>query len=205
MQIKEISEIIPCPVSIELPHHDFKDGHVSFEEYLILAQFVAYFRPLSLLELGTFDGNTTALLAANSPSESIVHTIDLPEGVLPKMSLDSNNLKYVKESKKTKKYEGMPYATKIVNHLGDTIDYSFSNFSKKKALDFIFIDACHLYSYVKNDTEKSLPLLSSNGIIIWHDFSPTWSGVHRYLSELSQILPLTHILDTTLVYCVNNK
>lgn len=42
---------------------------------------------------------------------------------------------------------------------------------KKKSLDFIYIDACHLYECVKRDLNDWLPKLKIGGIIGLHDYA----------------------------------
>ena len=39
----------------------------------------------------------------------------------------------------------------------------------------------HTYSVVKNDSEKSFDMLSSSGIILWHDYVPGKRGYHDLL------------------------
>ena len=56
-------------------------------------------------------------------------------------------------------------------------------------MDLIFIDGGHTYSVVKNDSEKSFDMLSSSGIILWHDYVPgkrSARDVVKYLNEISK-------------------
>jgi hypothetical protein len=47
-------------------------------------------------------------------------------------------------------------------------------------------------------------MLSPGGIIIWDDYNANFTGVYRYLNELSETgMPLRHIADTSLVFFQN--
>lgn len=61
----------------------------------------------------------------------------------------------------------------------------------KGVIDFAFIDADHTYDGVKNDFEKVYPLLSSNGMIVFHD-TANHIGVRKFIIEL-----LTELNDGT--------
>ncbi len=54
------------------------------------------------------------------------------------------------------------------------------------------IDAAHSYAYVRNDTAKTLPLLTDDALVLWHDYGrndflpepgDAW-GVSQFLHEI---------------------
>lgn len=153
------------------------------------------------MEIGTFDGNTTLQMGLNCPAQATIHTIDLgKEQIDTQLPMWEEDLKYVKDVKKlSRKFMDSSLQEKIVQHIGDSNSYDFSQFTQKGKIDFCFIDGDHSYECVKSDTEKTLSILRKKGIVLWHDFSPNCPGVHRYLIELSKILPLKHIEETELV------
>ncbi|UOD35545.1 class I SAM-dependent methyltransferase [Deferribacteraceae bacterium V6Fe1] len=53
----------------------------------------------------------------------------------------------------------------------DSRDWDTSNYPKS-FFDSVLVDGGHQTEVVKNDTEKSIPLLRSGGIMIWHDYCP---------------------------------
>src|SRR6188768_1735878 len=56
------------------------DGNVSLYELFVINALVAQRAPLRIFEFGTFNGRTTLNLAANSPADARVFTLDLPRG-----------------------------------------------------------------------------------------------------------------------------
>jgi len=51
------------------------------------------------------------------------------------------------------------------------------------SLDFIFIDACHDYEYVKEDLHTWYPKLKKNGIFAGHDYYDGHHGVEQAVNE----------------------
>jgi hypothetical protein len=188
---------------IKLSNFIREDSNVSYLELLVIASIIATKKPFALLEIGTFNGNTTLQMALNSLPESVVHTIDLgKEQITTQFPAWKGweDLKYIIEDKShIRKFVGHDINRKIVQHVGDSAKYDFSEFRRNGAISFCFIDAAHSYEYVKNDTEKVLPILRDEAIVVWHDYTPYCEGVYRYLNELGKSLPLKHVSQTTLV------
>lgn len=66
--------------------------------------------------------------------------------------------------------------------------------------DLVFIDADHRYEAIRADLLAYLPLVKPGGIISGHDFSPaTWPGVVRAVTEL---LPEHRIVPDTTIWWV---
>jgi hypothetical protein len=199
---KDLFELIPTSTEVKLCNFRSRDGNVTAFELLAISSIVSAELPKVLLEIGTFDGNTTLQMAANSPDGSIIHTIDLPASTLDtKEPLLLSDVAYiVDESKKNRKFLGTKVASKVTQHYGDSTSYDFQRFLNHGKVDFAFIDGGHSYECVKSDTENVLKILSPNGVIVWHDYNPHWLGVYRYLNELSNKIPIIHIGDTTLAF-----
>jgi hypothetical protein len=197
---KDFTEIVDPKLEIRLINYLSRDGNVSSFELVVLCHLIAMFQPKAILELGTFDGNTTLQMALNSPENTVIHTLDLPHTTTT-APVEIGDLSYIEDKKKLKrKFLGTSLEKKIRQHLGDSNRIDFQEFGNP---DFVFIDASHSYECVKNDSEKTMRVLSPGGVIIWHDFTPNWPGVWLYLSELSKDIPLVQIKNTTLVYYIN--
>jgi hypothetical protein len=192
-----LSELLQVVPKIQLDDFVSRDGNLTPAEILAIAAIVADQKPMNLVEIGTFDGNTTLQLALNAPEGAVVHTLDLPPGeTVTKEPILSGDLKYILDEKKQwRKFEYKESGKKIQQHLGDSTDFDFSLF---KEVDFAFIDGGHTYECVKSDTENFLPILSKGATLMWHDYTPFFPGVFRYLNELSHTLPLRHIAGTNL-------
>jgi len=69
--------------------------------------------------------------------------------------------------------------------------------------DLVFVDACHEYGYVLNDSKVALKLLAPGGVALWHDYG-AWIGVTTGLNDLYRsdegFMHLRHIVGTTLCF-----
>ena len=70
----------------------------------------------------------------------------------------------------------------------NSLEFDETEFTNK--CDLIFIDGGHTYSIVKSDSEKAFKMISKNGYIFWHDYSPgkkSAKDVYNYLNLISKI------------------
>lgn len=126
-------------------------GHLQGSFLTIL---VKIFRPIRILEIGTFTGYSAICMAKALSDDAILHTIDIND------ELEKFVLSYFR---KANVYD------KIKFHIGNAIDI-IPNFDEK--FDMVFIDA-EKSEYIKY-YELVFPKLSDNGIIIadnalWHN------------------------------------
>lgn len=201
---KRLDQLADCS-RVVLENFSSRNGNLSPFEILAIASLIIARKPKRILEIGTFDGNTTLQMSLNALEDAMIHTIDLPadEMQTKKPVLDSDLL-FIRDAIKSKrKFEDSVAAKKIRQHFGDSTQYDFSQFAKDGLLDFIFIDGGHSYECVRSDTENALKILNQAGCILWHDFTPHFGGVFRFLCELSQKLSLIHIEGTNLVFYEN--
>jgi predicted O-methyltransferase YrrM len=143
--------------------------------------------PKSVLEVGSYRGFTTKLIAEHTAPSSRIVAFD-------------------RDPRHGEAYKGTELASKIERRVGNVSNEAFSQ-DKKGKYDFIFLDADHRYDAVKCDTTILLPLLSPNGLFIWHDYA-NWgrfnqlNGVPEYLHELSKVHSIVSIDGSWLaVYC----
>ncbi len=198
-----LTQLLQKNLTCHIFPHYLQDGNLSSEELIAICSLIQACNPKNLLEIGTFNGLTTLHMAVNSNLDAKIHTLDLSTlDDYPKETLDPEDIKYITSPfKKDKHYLHTVYNHKIIEHEGNSLSYSFSKFTEDNAkMDFIFIDGGHSYQIVKNDTEKSLKILKEDGILVWHDYTPTCPGVFTYLNELSKSFPIFHLDKTTLAY-----
>lgn len=175
------------------------DGNLSYKELIVISSIVAKLKPKNILEIGTFNGLTTLHLAINSSDDCKIATLDLLSSC-GACFLDKHDIQYVDHKGKHKKhYSDFVEKEKINEHFGNSLDYPFKIFGGQ---DLIFIDGGHSYNVVKNDTEKALNILSDNGVILWHDYSPNCPGVFKYLNELASMHSIVHIEGTSLALLI---
>lgn len=155
----------------------------------------------TFLEIGTNRGRTAWTVARNNP-EIRVYTIDLPgQEAIEEVALDVNESDrgfFVEDWDRGEAFVGTPEGERIEQLWGDSATFDFSPYEGK--IDVVFIDGAHSYSYVKNDTEAALNMLTETGLIAWDDY-PAIPGVYGYINEIATRLepPPFHILGTRLV------
>ena len=169
-------------------------GSITLVDQVVILSLLQIFNPKKIIEIGTYLGYTTALLAMNT-KEAEIYTIDLPkqknsekyEFSLDKiLTTDSDNDKYLINNQNT---HGEIYLSNLSKsgisriHLikRDSKELNFYEFFKSS--DLIFIDGGHDYETIEKDTINSRSILKK-GVIIWHDFnSSIHSDVTLYLKK----------------------
>lgn len=150
-----------------------------------------------MFEIGTFRGEPAWLVAHNNPDVRM-YTLDLP-GIeaASHAALELTDHSYFDEWERGVRFHGTPEATRITQLYGDSATFDYSPY--RRAIDLVYIDASHSYSYVKSDTEAALEMLSQRGTIIWDDYTH-YAGIFAYLNELSPRIEggIVHLLGTRL-------
>lgn len=158
-----------------------------------------------IFEFGTCTGATTYLLALNSPDDARVTTLTLaPDQVEDARFKEADIEKDADKAREESCYSRFLYSDtgvegKVEQLFTDSKDLDENAYAQK--MDLIFIDGAHTYSYVKNDTEKSLTMIRPGGLIVWHDYRGPYetAGVYQALNEYAGRMDLHHIQDTNLV------
>ncbi len=196
-----LGQLVPRDAVVELADFQGREGNVTLYELLVISALVSHRQPRVLLEIGTFDGNTTLQMAHNSPANARVYTLDLPPDRDASAALDPHDQPYIADQQKLhRKYASSPVAHKVTQCLGDSATFDFHSILEHGPPELVFIDGSHSYDYVRNDTKKVLEILAPAGVVLWHDYVPGWPGVMEYLDELGAKLPLQRIEGTALVY-----
>ena len=187
-------------ISVTLDNFLSVDGNVTLEELVFISALIRKTQPRIVVEIGTFDGNTTLQLGLNTQLEAKIFTLDLPVGAGGRPENHPEDGKYITSSRRLRcRFLGSEVEHKIIQCYGNSLTYDFADFTAAGKPQFIFIDAGHRYKCVRNDSEKALTILDRGGIIVWQDYGAEWQGVYQYLIELSRTLPIVHISGTSLV------
>ena len=126
-----------------------------------------------IFEFGTCSGKTAHVMALNAPKEAQVYTLTIHPDQLAAMKFDGGDDRLhrgraAEESTFTTfYYEGQPTAEKIRQIFSDS--KAFDETPLKAAVDLVFIDGAHTRTYVENDTDKAMAMLTDSGIVLWHD------------------------------------
>jgi predicted O-methyltransferase YrrM len=193
-----IDEITSPSTIVVLPEPEAADGNVSLLELLVLARLARERGPRQVFEIGTFNGRTTLALAANTPEDALVYTLDLPPAEGTRYELAAGERLFVDKPASGALFATSPLRSRIRQLFGDSATFDVSGYRA----DFIFIDGSHAFDYVLSDSVKALGMLSAGGIVVWHDYGAEWEGVTRALHQLQTTDPrfatLRHVAGTTL-------
>jgi len=170
-------------VDIRLTVSRDEEGILPYDQAIALASILVAEKPKTVLEVGTFMGATTRLMAENLP-DATIHTVDLPlDFSLDAPSRDGmpkDDFQLITRRVVGREFLGQPCASRIKQHHADTAEWDFS---VAAPADFFFIDGSHTYEYAKNDSDKCFALCGGKGVFLWHDCDRNHPGVIRFLME----------------------
>jgi predicted O-methyltransferase YrrM len=158
-------------------------GGTSMADMTALILLAKHTNRRSIFEFGTFRGYTTYNLALNTHPDSKIYTLDLPGSSIHEAKLELTSLDLIDKEMSGEQFLGSPVAGKIIQLYGDSAAFDYTPYEGE--MDLVFVDASHSYGYVLSDSLVARRLISTGGIIIWHDY-PTWPGVWLCLEELKQ-------------------
>ncbi len=163
------------------------DGSTCPLERYMLAHLTRFFRPRTVVEIGTFRGTSTALLLDNLTEDATVYTVDLPVSATGADVLAATDIRLIAQRDlRGSEYRAHARRGQVVEVRGSTMDEATWT-GVPTGIDFAFIDASHSYDAVRNDTERLWPKLSPSGVVVWHDYTNSVSaerGVGKYIREL---------------------
>jgi predicted O-methyltransferase YrrM len=194
----EVCELIPGSIGVSLVDLDQINGNTTLLEQLVILSVAKRRKCRRVFELGTFDGKTSANIAANLADDAEILTIDLPAEELGRVALPigRDDLAFIIKDKIGGKINS---SGKVIQLYGDTARFDFTLWYG--TCNLVFVDACHEYEYVLNDSKLALELLAPGGVALWHDYG-AWVGVTAGLNDLYQsdqrFRSLRHIAGTTL-------
>lgn len=190
LPVVTLDQIAPVATELKISRPPDWGGSMTIAEISSLCHLVAARRPRKVLEIGSFRGLTTLNIAMNAPDAEI-HTLDLPPAFDPAATKFEHNDTNIIGARGFFYYAGREEAAYIRQHYGDTATFDYDEIGK--GVEFCLIDAAHSYEYVRNDTAKAIPLMTNDGILLWHDYGrndfmaepkDAW-GVTRFLHEIA--------------------
>lgn len=164
----------------------YADGKgVTNLEGKILASMVANLGPKAIIvEIGSFLGRSSAYIAAGSPEDAILYMIDLWDRSLLEIVSQENRYAVAGKSHKfeaIKRLKALGLFEKVIMLQG--VSEVFAK-DWKYPIDFLFIDGDHNYEGISRDYECWSPFVKSGSRIAFHDFSPRWPGVIKFISRV---------------------
>ncbi len=166
-------------------------------EALALSAIVRFTNPKRVLEIGTFDGNTTLNLAANAPPDAVITTVDLPPNWTGALTYEVPHAldNFTGPASAAAQFRNTAYATRIKQVYGDSAAIDWARLGGP--FDLIFIDGGHSYEYVRSDTTNAFACLAEGGLVIWHDYGMI-DDVSRAVDELDGTASVFAIRGTRL-------
>ena len=172
LPVAGIGKLTPGAEAGRLLDLDPAPNQLTAFELIAVCRITQVLRPRHIFEFGTHEGRTTLNLAANSPDDAKVYTLDLAPagGRLPGGTIVGQ------------RYLQTPYDGKIEQLHGNSLDFDFSSYAGR--MDLVFVDAGHSIECVTNDSQAAAEMLRGDGgVIIWHDYRVI-DGVTRCLERL---------------------
>jgi predicted O-methyltransferase YrrM len=162
-------------VEVRLPRaFDRRAGtSISVDEACHLGAIARWVGARRILEIGTYDGNTAVVLAANMAEGGVVVTVDLPPDFeatrQSELAYPGGELNLTPRHELGRQYEGHNNdGARIQQVYGDSAMIDWSTLGGP--FDLVFIDGCHTEAYVRSDSANAMRHLAAGGIIVWHDY-----------------------------------
>lgn len=163
-------------------------GEMNESETELLYRIVKWLEPKVLVELGTFKGRSTRIMAEQSPLDARVLTVDLPAEHNFKHPYSTDPV-FTELASPGSGYNGSPAEGKITQLRMDATSDDFlaelDRFRGDKHIDFALIDAAHDYYTTKRLFERIYPRMSKGGVIFTDDYNKltTHVGVTEFFAE----------------------
>src|SRR5260221_7803490 len=114
-------------------------------DVITLVKIAQSIKPRRVLEVGSYRGYTTGLLAEHTSPDAALVAFD-------------------RDSRHGEAYRGTPLAARIERRIGDVSPAAFAA-DPPGSYDLIFLDADHLYGAVKHDTAVLITLLAPKSVL----------------------------------------
>jgi len=195
-----LTQLFPgiAEVDVRVPRAFDRDPNASMSatEVLSVGAIVSLLQPRRILEVGTYQGNTTLALAANAPEGARVTTLDLPPDAHD-MSLDvpETMRNPTAPAEVGRQFRDAALPASIEQVFGDSATHDWGTLPGP--FDLVVIDGCHFESYVRSDSENAMGVLAPGGIIVWHDYGVI-EDVARVVDSLAARLDIAVVLGTSL-------
>jgi hypothetical protein len=174
-------------------------GGMSFAEMAILARATKMLKPSTIFEIGTYNGQTTAIFILNSDPTTRVFTLDLPDD----SSGDQEYLPSDAQLVAVRNVGSVPRALGLNRYVQICCDsMSFDPSEYIGSMDLCLVDGAHDFAHVQNDTVKMARMVSDEGMVFWHDYGGKGSmrSLTKYLNFLGRKAQFFRVPDTSLAW-----
>lgn len=174
-----------------------RSASITVEEACHLGAIAKCIKAAKALEIGTSDGNSALILAANVTADGEVVTVDLPpnfsRGNQHSLVYPDVDLNLTPREQLARQYQGHRLSARIRQIYGDSAYLNWNAFGGP--FDLVFIDGCHSEAYVRSDSQNAIGQLIRGGVIVWHDYGS--------FPEVSQVVDrVAREVDTMKLYAL---
>jgi cephalosporin hydroxylase len=148
-------------------------------EFTDMVRLIQQRQPRVILEIGTRSGGTLFAWVRASQAAEIVISVDLPEGRFGG-GYDERRTRLYREFAADRPHTRMEML-RVDSHSEETLRM-VKQLLGGRTIDFLFIDGDHTYAGVRRDYEMYAPLVTSGGLIGFHDIRT--SGREREVPQL---------------------
>jgi methyltransferase family protein len=134
------------------------------------------------VEIGTFNGVTTANLARMLPRHKLI-TVSLPMGQVPVLAYHESDMGFNSSGPCSFPED---VAGRIEHWL---VDSASLKLEASHQLGFCFIDGSHTYDYVVNDFNQLYPFVVAGGVMAFHDYGEGHAEVVAAVRDLAASYP----------------
>jgi len=185
----ELAEITDPGCSVSIRILPLRPWDTPYDDIVAICAIAKTTKPRRILEIGTARGRTTLLLSDNCP-EAEISTYDIEP--------DAGS--YFKTLN--------PPPARITLSTSD-IHSDAARLRNGEKFNFIFIDANHIESAVRADSELAFELLAPGGVIVWHDYANSdylfgYNRVPEVLAALSMDRSIRGVLGVELAVYRSN-
>jgi predicted O-methyltransferase YrrM len=160
---------------------------ITVEEACHLGAVAKFINARKVLEIGTYDGNSSLVLAANVDVDGSVITVDLP----PDFTMEDRSslvhavgeLNLTPRDQLARQHKIHELGARVRQVYGDSAKLDWATLGGP--FDLIFIDGSHEEKYVRSDSENALKHLRPGGIILWHDYG-LFPAVSRVVDSVAK-------------------
>jgi predicted O-methyltransferase YrrM len=161
--------------------------HQVKSEWVECLKEIAGKNPGVVLEIGSYKGGSLYSISEFSREDATLVSIDMPFGLFGGSEVTAEDfIRLEREIKKNRPQQKF-YPIRADSHIEESRGALVEILNGRK-IDVLFIDGDHTYEGVKKDFEMYSPLVSDDGIIIFHDIvdhvTDPNTQVHRYWGEV---------------------
>lgn len=189
---------------VQLPVYSTRGGGTRPEELLLLATVTRLLQPKRVFEIGTFNGQTTAVFILNAPIDASVLSLDLPPDTqlsapAAKAQIPSD-VELIANRQLASWIHRLGLQSRYEQLLQDSLQFDPTPYAGSVELGFI--DGAHSLPYVENDTRKMASMMSDRGLVFWHDYGGQgrFRDLTKYLDHLGRKIPMFRVPRTSLAW-----